>query len=308
MTTAAILAFALALVPAPPVEVRGDTLCPSAAEVAAILPELLPPSEATYADVAWIEVSGLHLRIELRSPRGEVLFSRRLATSGTCAELATIAAVVIASWTAERNPGISLLQPGVAAPAKPVVTPPPPALAPVEVAPVASPRRMRELDLALAVGSTANAAGFAAAARADIGIRGQRFGLRAAFVVETERSQAIESGSIAWRRYRLSSGPTFAVIRRPLLLELGAEIFAGLTTAAGRSFDVNRRSRAVAPGLASALRLATSTGRWRPWLEVGGQYWLAGQGITVSRPGLSDARAPLPSLEGRLFLGISLVF
>lgn len=301
----AIFALALTAAQVSPVQVHGDTLCPSSSEVAALLPELLP-SEPSYADVAWIEAVGSDLRIELRSLGGDVLFSRRLTSNGTCAELATVAAVIIASWTAERNPGLSLLQPGVSAPVKPVAPPPselPPSVAPQS--PAAKPAR--ELDLSLAMGGSASSAGLAGTAQTQVGLRGARFGLRVGLAVDAERSDGIQAGRVAWRRYHFSAGPTLALVRRPVLLEMGAELFAGLTTIAGRSFDVNRTSSAVAPGLGLALRLGTSTSRLRPWIEMGGQYWLAEQAITITRPGRADAKTSLPSLEARLVAGLSLV-
>jgi len=309
MIASAVLAFTL-VAASVPIRVQGDSLCPSAADVAAILPELLPPVEAPYTDLAWVEAVGLDLRIELRSVAGEVLSSRQLTSNGSCADLANIAAVVIASWMAERNSGISLLQPGVPAPAKPAVVPPAPASSrPAEppASPASSQQRTREFDLSLAVGTSVNSAGFVGAARVELGVRGQRFGARAGFSAETERSESIESRSVGWGRYDLSLGSTFAAVRRPVMVEARGEFFVGITKVAAQGFDENYKPHAVAPGLGIALRLGTSTGWIRPWIEIGGQYWLAGQAITITRPGQPDARAPLPSLEGRLFGGISLV-
>jgi hypothetical protein len=306
MIVAAILAFTLAAGNSPPILVQGDSLCPSASDIGAILPELLPPAEASYPDIAWVEAVGRDLRIELRSVAGEVLSSRQLTSNGSCADLANIAAVVIASWMAERNTSISLLQLGVPAPSKPAALPPSPTLTGARAPVVIAQRRIREFDLSLAVGGSANSAGFVGVTRAELGVRGQRFGLRAGFSAETERSEIIESRNTGWRRYGLSLGPTFAAVRRPVMVEARAEFFAGITTVAGQGFDTDRKASAIAPGLALVLRVGSSTGRIRPWVEVGGQYWLARQGITVTRPGQSDLRSVLPSLEGRLLAGISL--
>jgi hypothetical protein len=310
MMVTAVLAFTLAAASASPVQVQGESRCPTASEIAAILPELLPSAETSYSDIAWIEAVGPDLQIELRSLGGEVLFSRRLTSSGTCADLATIAAVVIASWTAERNPGISLLQPGVLPPFKPA-TPPPPS-PPVGGANsqslVPAPRgSAREFDLSVGLGSSVNSAGFVGAARLEAGMHGRRFGLRAGFAAETQRSQAIETRTVSWRRYGLSLGPTLAVVKQPVMVDARAEIFAGFTTVAGHGFSVDRRSSATAPGLALALRLAAATGWIRPWIEVGGQYWLADQEITIRTEQPPNPKAPLPPWEGRLFAGISLV-
>jgi hypothetical protein len=293
--------------------------------VADILPEMLPAAETAYPDVAWIEAVGPDLQIELRSPAGEVLFSRRLRSSGTCADLANIAAVVVASWTAERNPGISLLQPGVPAPPPtpptpptPPPTPPPKPTPPARPSPpapqvgsedraVAPPERKREFELSLGLGSSVNSAGFVGAARVDAGLRGRRLGLRVGFAAETARSETIETRSVSWRRYGVSLEPSLVIVREPVMVDARAGIFAGFTTVAGHGFDVDRESSAAAAGLSLAARLAASSGWLRPWMEVGGQYWLADQEITIARAQQPNLGVSLPRAEARLFAGVSLV-
>jgi hypothetical protein len=310
MMATAVLAFALAAANAPSVQVQGTSRCPTASEVAAILPELLPATEASAPDVAWIEAAGLDLQIELRSLTGEVLSSRRLTSSGTCADLATIAAVVIASWTTERNPGISLLQPGVLAPPKPMAPPPPSAPATQtsskQLLPAAQ-GRTREFDSSVGLGSSVNSAGLVGAARVEAGVRGRRFGLRAGFAAETARSATIETGTVSWRRYGLSLGPTLTLIERRVRLDARVEIFAGFTTVAGHGFEPDHQSIALAPGLALALRLGAATGWIRPWIEVGGQSWLASQEIAITRQQQPNLRVSLPGSEGRLFAGLSIL-
>jgi hypothetical protein len=309
MVTAVLVLTLSAAASTPPVRVEGDSRCPTSSEVAAILPELLPAAEVPYPDIAWIEAAGVDLRIELRSPTGEVLFSRQIASSGTCAELATVAAVVVASWTAERNPAISLLQPTMAAPAKPATPPhaPAPPATPERQGNVPPPslKKAWELDLAVGVGSSVNDAGAVGAGRLEVGVRGRRLGLRAGLAAETERNESIATRTVSWRRYGLSLGPTFAVVKQPVVVAARADIFAGLTTVAGHGFDVDLRSSALAPGLALALRLEAPRGRIRPWIEIGGQYWLASQAITITREQQPTLGAPLPSPEARLFAGVS---
>ncbi len=311
MMVTAVLALTLAAANTTPIQVQGTSRCPTASEVAAILPEILPPTDAYSPDIAWIEAFGLDLQIELRSSTGEVLFSRRLTSSGTCADLATIVAVVIASWTAERNPSISLLQPGVLAPPKPPAPPPPPpsAIQPKDkVQQRAYQERTQKFDLSAGLGGSLNSAGAVGAARVEAGMRGRRFGLRAGFAAETARDESVvETRTVSWRRYALSLGPALALVAQPVRLDARAEIFAGLTTVAGHGFDVNRQSSAVAPGLALALRLGRSTGWIRPWIEVGGQYWLASQEITITIQQQPNWMVSLPSLEARLFAGMSVM-
>jgi hypothetical protein len=310
MIATALLAYTVAAAQAPPVQVEGDSGCPTASQVAALLPELLPPTEAAYSGIAHIEADGLDLRIELRSLAGETLFSRRLRSNGTCEGFATIAAVVIASWSAERNPGVSLLQPGVPAPPEPTSTSPPAARnsPAVDANPLsAGLRPIREIDLSAAIGGGLGSAGVVGVARVEAGLRGRRFGVRSGLWAETERSQTIASGSIASRRYGLSLGPTLAMLKAPMVLEARAEIFAGLTTVDGHHFDVDGHASKMAAGLACALRLGRATGWLRPWIDVGGQYWLADQALTVTKPQQQIAKTSLPSIEGRLLLGVSVL-
>jgi hypothetical protein len=310
MMVTAVLMLTLAAAGVPAVQVEGQSRCPTASEVAAILPEMLPATEAPYPGIAWIQGDGLNLQIELRALDGEVLFSRQIMSSGTCADLATIAAVVIASWTTERNAGISLLQPGVLPPARPATAPPPsvPVTGATSAA-VVTPRPggSREFDLSVGLGGSANGDGLVGAGRVDAGMRGRRLGLRAGFAAETQRRTELEPGSVSWRRFGVSLGPTLALVQRPVRLDARAEIFAGYTAVAGHGFDVNGNASAVAPGLALALRLGTSTGWIRPWIEVGGQYWLASQQIVITRKQPPNPRVSLASSEGRVFAGISVV-
>jgi hypothetical protein len=311
MIVTAVLAFAFAAANPPPVQVQGESRCPTATEVASVLAELLPTSEAPYPDVAFIETAGPDLQIELRSPAGEVHSSRWIASSGSCADLAMIAAVVIASWTAERNPGISLLQPGVRAAPKPIAPPPPSSALAAQISnakPLPAPQvRGRQYDLSVGLGSSVNTAGVVGAARLEAGARGRRFGLRVGFAAETARSEAIDSGTVSWRRYGLSLGPTLTLVEHRVRLDARAEVFAGFTTVSGQGFDVNGHSSAAATGVAIALRLGAATGWIRPWIEVGAQDWLASQEITIAREGRPNSRVSLPSWEGRLFAGISVV-
>jgi hypothetical protein len=157
------------------------------------------------------------------------------------------------------------------------------------------------------LGSSLNNAGVVGAARVEAGLRGRRFGLRAGFAAETARSEAIESGTVSWRRYDLSLGPTLTLVEHRVRLDARAEIFAGFTTVSGQGFDFNHDSSAAATGVAVALRLETVTGWIRPWIEVGAQDWLASQEISIAREQGVNSRVSLPSWEGRLFAGISLV-
>jgi hypothetical protein len=166
-----------------------------------VLPELLPAEQDAHPNTVWIETAGLDLSITMRSGTGQVLFSRRLTTHGTCADLANVAAVVIASWTTERNYEISLQQPMPARPAP--AGPTTPSAAPKLRRPAdVITKSTRAFDLGLGVGSTANSAGFVGAARVEMDARAGLWGVRIGFVAETARDQGLENGIVRCRYQR----------------------------------------------------------------------------------------------------------
>jgi hypothetical protein len=297
--------LALVFMAANAVQVQGTSRCPTPAEVAAVLPELLPAEQDGNPATVWIETAGLDLAIEMRAAAGQVLFSRRLTSHGTCAELATVAAVVIASWTTERNSEISLQQPGV--PAGPVISPAP-VVAKSPEPPPSKRTREHHFDLGMGLGSTANSAGFVGAARLELGVRGRRWGVRAGIVAETTRDQALDVGTMTWRRAGLSVGPTFTWAGRAVTIESRADLLLGLSTASGRGYDSTRQSKAVAPGLALAGRAGIRFGRLRAWIEMSGQTWFAEQVLTVTKAPPPNATWTLPRLEARALLGLSFFF
>lgn len=307
-----IVLVLLAAVNAPvglPVHVIGTSRCPTPSEVAAILPELLPITNEARPDSAWIETAGLDLSITLRDPEGNTLLSRRITSHGTCWDLANAAAVVIATWKTERTPELSLLQPGVAPPAQVQTENTPPARPPAQVlvpAPAATERRRRlSIDLAAALGASANGMGWATRGRIEVGLRRQRVGLRVSLAGDTERDRSIEDGVASWRRLSVGLGPTIAILNRAVILELGAQCLAGITMVRGQSFDSNQRHSGFMPGLASTVRLGLGRGWARPYLEAGGQVWLAPEDLAVERSDLPAARVQLPRADLHAMLGLS---
>ena len=95
-----------------PVEVVDDG-CPSGEEVELALASMLTTSGATPAnrDVAKLERSAGKLHVELVDPEGVVIAERTLDGGASCAELARMAAIVIASWESDVHPEF-VRQPG----------------------------------------------------------------------------------------------------------------------------------------------------------------------------------------------------
>jgi hypothetical protein len=300
MLWAALLATGL------PVEVQGTSRCPEPAAVAAILPELLPATNALRPDIAWIETAGLDVSITLRGPEGSARFARTITSHGSCADLASAVAVIIAAWTTEQNHELSLEQPGVSPPPvkpAPVRKPVPPAAEATPPAP--PPASVRVLEVGAAIGAALDGKGWAGSARVDVGARVQRFGLRLAFAGDSARDESIEGGTATWRRLMVGIGPSIALMDRWVQLELYAQLALGITTVRGRGYDTNLSATDVSTGMTGALRLGIGRSRVRPWLEIGGRLWFAPQEVAVTRQDQSASRIDLPRTDARVMAGLA---
>jgi hypothetical protein len=307
MSTSVLLAALLAA--GLPVEVQGTSRCPEPAAVAAILPELLPATDDLRPDIAWIETAGLDVSITLRGPDGSTRFARTITSHGSCADLASAAAVIIAAWTTEQNRELSLEQPGFyPPPAKPAPLPKPAPPA-AEVTPPAPPPvsvwRALVVEVGAGIGAALDGRGWAGSARVDVAARVQRFGLRLAFAGDSARDESIEGGTASWRRLMVGIGPSLALVDRSVQLELYAQLALGITTVRGRGYDPNRSASDVSAGLTGALRLGIGGSRVRPWLEIGGRLWLAPQEVAVTKQNQPAARVDLPRTDVRVMAGLA---
>jgi hypothetical protein len=290
-----------------PVEVQGTSRCPEPAAVAAILPEMLPLTNDPHPVIAWIESAGLDVSITLRGHDGSTRFSRIITSHGDCADLASAAAVIIAAWTTEQNPELSLEQPGVYPPAaQPTAEPKPPIPEALRLAPPpASVRLPLVLEVGAGLGAVLDGRGWAGSARVDVGARVRRFGLRLTFAGDSARDESLENGTATWRKFMVGMGPSLALIDRTVQLELYAQLALGITTVRGRGYDTDLSATDVSAGLTSALRLGIGRSRVRPWLEVGGRLWLAPQEVAVSRQDQPASRLALPRADARVMAGLT---
>jgi hypothetical protein len=311
MVALAILLLAAADVQAPPVVVQGSSLCPTPDEVAAILPDLLPCAHDQEPDIATIETREQDLFITLRDPRGNALVARHLSSGGNCADLANAAAVVIAAWKAERNPGLSLFQPGVPSPApesgRPAHAAIPEAAADpqkTKAQPTEKPTNLH-IEVAAALGTSVNGAGWAGSGHFEVGLHRRALGLRMILAADSERQTALESGRAAWRRLTAGVGPTLLIVEHSVAIEVNAQLLMGNTIVHGQGFDSNKTSHDIYPGFAAGVRLGRGRGLIRPWMETGGQIWPAPEDLAVTKEGQATARTQLPRVELRLLAGLS---
>lgn len=289
-----------------PVEVPGTSRCPEPAAIAAILPEMLPATNHPHPDIAWIEDAGLVVFITLRGPDGSTRFSRALTAQGSCADLASAAAVIIAAWTTEQDHELSLQQPGVHAPAP---TQPAPLPAPVpempRTAPPAAARRPFTLEVGAGMGVVLDRRGWAGGARVDLGARVRRFGLRLSFAGDSARDESIEGGTATWRKLMIGIGPSLGLLDRTVQIELHAQFALGITTVRGQGYDTNLSVTDLSTGLVGAVRLGIGHSRVRPWLEVGGRLGLAPQDVAISKEGQPSSRIDLPRADARVMVGLA---
>src|SRR5262245_41823281 len=141
----AAVSLAAALLLATSIDVQSATDCPSAAAVSARLARLLPPPDPldhTAPDRVALRLAGPDLDVTLvREPAGGgeeiALGERRLPSGGrSCAELAELAAVLVASWELDPRAAVSLaLAPPPAAPAARAAPPAPAVLRAAPAAP-----------------------------------------------------------------------------------------------------------------------------------------------------------------------------
>jgi hypothetical protein len=123
----------------PPPSMRGDTTCPTIAEVGEALAGLAkpagsqrprpqpqqqpPPSEL---DIVQLGQDGDSVNVTLANASGEAIASRRLPASLPCAERARAAAVIIAAWQAQlgagARPSLPVLPRSAPPPAVPAVS------------------------------------------------------------------------------------------------------------------------------------------------------------------------------------------
>jgi hypothetical protein len=183
---AVVFATAL-LLAALPVRVESDA-CPSGAEVEQDLVSMVSTvstvSGVTGQDVAKVERSDGKLRVVLIDDKAAVLAERVLDGHGSCAELAELAAIVIASWESDVHP--EFVRPHAEPPAaRPTVAPVPGGAYDLSLGASLSQAGQ------LAAGGSLGAAWFP---------RDRGLGLSFLLAVETTRTLDLGVGQARWRR------------------------------------------------------------------------------------------------------------
>jgi hypothetical protein len=301
----AALAALLALT-AGTLEVRGDATCPAPADVARRLAELLPTTAKAVAPASptgrvIVARNGLALRLVLLGPNANELATRELPTDGTCDDLATAAAVVIAAWQADLNPDLT---PAVALPSKPAV--PVPAVA-TSAGARATPAPALPTRLELGLGLMVSDVGDLAPGAIVTGALGRRnLGLVAGLMGTTSRTTAVGAlaNAASWTRVTLAVGPAWQPRRGNLRAEVRVQGLVGVLHVRGMAVANAASDTTAELGAGVGGKLALATGTSSVWLGFDVLAWPGNQRLIIQNDAQDQGR--LSRLELVASVGLSM--
>jgi hypothetical protein len=296
----------------PSVAVEGRATCPSPVEVQGRLADLMASiPDGAPQDRARIDPTDGGLHVDLLRDDGSRIAERVLQSAGSCADLASAAAVIVATWEAQlRAERLARIQlPAESrAPAQ--------ALTAVTVTPArGAPASSVEAGLG-AVGSLA----FGDAVEPAVGglifgtwsPRPTGLGLSAMAAGATARSASLSSdpsspdlpGTVttSWTRAFAAVGPVYRLVLGPARLDGSAALAAGLLYVSAAGLPKARSETSPDLGATLGVRLSTRWAPMAPWIGVQGLFWPVGDHIDIT--GISSSRA-VPRLEAWLALGVS---
>jgi hypothetical protein len=300
----------------PSVDVRGDTECPSPAELSAALVGLVPASATPASpDVAELRAVDGVVSVRLVNAKGDVIAEKILPASPSCAEKARTAAVIIAAWEARIRAG---MLGGLSVP-RPERAPPPPTPPPVvQVKIVEAPARpamiVRDVAPPAPLQIEPGAAVFASLvsgelaagllAEAALSRRDAPFALGIGGLAVGTHATTVGPGQGSWRRF----GGVVDGRARSSFGSVELELRAGLAMTAlsieGRSLPKPTSTTMFDPGALVGLRGKLRAGSVSPWLEGTFAFWPSSHNLYLS--GTNDS-ADLPSAEALLSVGVAFV-
>jgi hypothetical protein len=216
------------------------------------------------------------LFVELRDALGIVIGERLLPKEGSCEELAQAAAVVLSAWLSDVHPDFA---PGLPVP-EPLPAlgeeeqqPPPTASPPSEPPPRDAPLRPIELRPARSFRSLPNRRRWQLDAGAGVGVIGgepslagslgaswvpaRGWGVRAGVLVDAVRRAELDPGSVRWRRWPLSVGPTWCLSTDAVELDLTVAPALSWLRVSGADFEPVKTQSDVTWALAVDARVAS---------------------------------------------------
>lgn len=286
-----------------PVRVVNDA-CPSGEEVERALATMLTSSGATPAaqDVATLERVAGQLHLELRDAEGVVVAERTLDGNAPCAELARMAAIVIASWESDVHPEFVRPQTEIARAER---TPPPERPAP----PIATvPAVSAAYDVAAGV-TLGQADTLAAGASIGAGWfpRGVGLGLSVLGAGDMTRTIAVGAHEARWRRWTASLELAHRWARDAIVFDAHGGGTLGWITTEGVDYTTNRSASAISFGGTAGIRTSWWMSRRAAfWLDVRGFYFPRKDSIYGTGGGATQDETPIPSWGGIASVGVAL--
>lgn len=260
-----------------------------------MLPSVPQTARRDVAHVTRIEGG---LRIELVTPDAAVMAERSLDVEGSCAELAAVAAVVIATWESDVHPEFT----------RPRAEPIPVAGAPVPIAPPTATVSRSPASYDLAMGPSLSWASTLAAGATLSGTwiaRGAGLGIHVFATGETTRTVDLSPGQANWRRWMGGLEADWRLLRGRAALDMHAGLGLSWLSAEGANFLQNKPSQtSFSPG--AVLGVRSSWGLTRHFavsLDLVGLYWTRSQ--SVSALPLGEQRE-LPHFQGLASVGLAL--
>lgn len=273
--------------------------CPSSQAIEQRLAGTLSsPAPLGPPDVAQVFRQADLLQIQLVSPDAALIAERTLPYAGTCAELADMVAVILATWESDVHPEFarSAAEPVTGTAAGTVV------IAPQPVSSLASARSSR-FDLGAGAGvSLADSLTFAGIVAGTWIPRGEGLGVRLWGGGETYHIVSMGTHDARWRRWMVGAGVDWRKVGRVAMLDVHGGLALGLLQASGVGFDQN--PSASSAGLVVALGVRASVWASRRW-EVNAD--LTGCS-SLRRQFLRGSPAPdreIPIIQGLLTLGLA---
>jgi len=288
----------------PLLDLGGDSLCPTPAEVRDRLAQLsisTPGESGSDQHRAYLSSRDGMVHVELASSDGRLLAQRTLDRTGSCADLAEAVAVVISTWEAEFNPNVAM---SVTLP--PPAPPPPPASPEVKgVQPPTKPPLRFDVGIGLLASITGGEVVPGATVAASLSPPRGHLGLAAALSASLPHSQSVGSltGSAHWTRVALTAGPQYRLTRNAMMLDVHAGGALALLRVEGVGLPSTASDTSVQSGLGAGLRGIRSWNNAAGWLGVDVLAYPGHDHLEIG--GLGDS-GQLPRVEVQIATGLSL--
>jgi hypothetical protein len=292
-----ILLFAVA---SSPVRVAHDG-CPSGAEVEGALSAMLTSSggDPAHRDVAKLERRRDKLHVELVDPEGVVIAERTLDGTGSCTQLARMAAIVIASWESDVHPEFARQPTETAAVERAAAralpsAPPSPSPAAYDLA---AGVMLGEADT-LAAGASIGGSWFP---------RGVGVGLWVLGGGDLARTIDVGTHEARWRRWTVSIELARRWAREAFVIDAHAGPTLGWIATEGVDYDQNRSDTVVSVGGVAGIRMAWWVSRRAAfWTDLRGFYFPRRDTFYGSSGGAAVDDAAVPSGGAIVGLGVAL--